>query len=103
VRVCSALSVSEALSFVVGRGPIVDVAGAVTVVVAGTDCRLQLRSVQDSRAEEVEFRSAVHLAFDRFYAIHGTLDGAGAVRQGQSVDHDGEVGADATVEAVQVG
>src|SRR5215208_6173268 len=56
---------------------------------------------EDSFAEEVEVGAAEHLAFDHFDAVDRSLDGAGAVGQGQSGGDGVEISAQAGGEGPQ--
>jgi hypothetical protein len=46
---------------------------------------------QDAFAQEVGFRSSVHLPFDHFDAVDVAFDGAGAVGQGEARGDRGPV------------
>src|SRR5258706_2915454 len=56
----------------------------------------------DTRAEQIEACAAVHLAFDHFDLVDGSLDLAGAVGQGEAVDDGLLVVADSGGEGAQV-
>jgi hypothetical protein len=57
----------------------------------GRETRAVSPREQNPLAEQVEVRAAIHLAFERLDAVHGALDRAGAVRQGQAVDYGGQI------------
>src|SRR6266511_4901628 len=61
------------------------------------------RGEEDPLAEEVELRAAEHLPLDHFDAVDVALYGAGAVRQGQSIEDSGVVAFEARGVGVQLG